>query len=112
MVLRPASILGCLPFDPFSVSAHEGFSMGVQVSFGTEDIKQDGIVLVRSIYRANKATEKGQYLEQFMDDYEVLKLEIRLSVDLKLITIHQQAELSVIMDGIGKQITGWRNASR
>jgi hypothetical protein len=43
MVLRPASILGCLPFDPFSVSAHEGFSMGVQVSFGTEDIKQDGI---------------------------------------------------------------------
>jgi hypothetical protein len=42
----------------------------------------------------------------------VLKLEIRLSVDLKLITIHQQAELSVIMDGIGKQITDWRNASR
>jgi hypothetical protein len=37
--------------------------MGVQVSFGTEDIKQDGIVLVRSIYRGNKATEKGHSLK-------------------------------------------------
>jgi hypothetical protein len=63
MMLRPAGIPGCLPFDPFSVSAHEGFSMGVQVSFGTEDIKQDGIVLVRSIYRGNKATEKGHSLK-------------------------------------------------
>lgn len=77
-----------------------------------QDIMRDGIVLVRSIYRANKAVDKVDYLEQFMDDYEILKLEIRLSVDLKLITIRQQAELSVLMEGIGKQITGWRNASR
>ena len=77
-----------------------------------QDMKRDGIVLVRSIYRANKAREKEQYLEQFLDDFELLKLEIRLAVDLRLITIKQQAELTLLRSGIGKQITGWRNASR
>jgi hypothetical protein len=33
-----------------------------------QDMKRDGIVLVRSIYRANKAMEKRRYLEQFLDD--------------------------------------------
>jgi hypothetical protein len=77
-----------------------------------QDMKRDGIVLVRSIYRANKAKEKAQYLEQFLDDFELLKLEIRLAVDLRLVTIKQQAELTLLLSGIGKQITGWRNASR
>jgi len=77
-----------------------------------QDMKRDGIVLVRSIYRANKAKEKAQYLEQFLDDFELLKLEIRLAVDLRLVTIKQQAELTLLLSSIGKQITGWRNASR
>ena len=36
-----------------------------------QDIKRDGIVLVRSIYRANKAKDKTEYLERFLDDFEV-----------------------------------------
>jgi len=31
-------------------------------------------------------------LEQFLDEFEVLKLEIRLSKDLHLITVKQQAQ--------------------
>tara|TARA_Y100000385_G_scaffold249176_1_gene270360 strand:- start:219 stop:449 length:231 start_codon:yes stop_codon:yes gene_type:complete len=38
-----------------------------------QDMKRDGIQLVRSIYRANKAKNKTEYLEQFLDDFEVLK---------------------------------------
>lgn len=87
------------------------FSREYKFTLG-QDMKRDGIVLVRSIYRANKAKEKGSYLEQFLDDFELLKFEIRLSVDLHLITIKQQAELTVLLTSIGKQITGWRNASR
>ncbi|MGK0364746.1 MAG: hypothetical protein ACI85O_001804 [Saprospiraceae bacterium] len=41
-----------------------------------QDMKRDGIQLVRSIYRANKAKDKREYLETFLDDFEVLKLEI------------------------------------
>jgi len=75
------------------------------------DLKRDGIVLVRSIYRANKAKSKVVYLEEFLDDFEVLKLEIRLCADMKIISLKKQAQLSLLMDGIGKQITAWRNAS-
>jgi len=77
-----------------------------------QDMKRDGIQLVRSIYRANKAKEKKEYLEQFLDDFEVLKLEIRLCVDMKILSIKKQAELSEMMESIGKQLTGWRNAQR
>ena len=52
------------------------------------------------------------YLEQFLDSFEVVKLEVRLCKDLKLISIKQQAELALLMENIGKQITGWRNAQK
>ena len=77
-----------------------------------QDMKRDGIQLVKSIYRANKSKNKTEYLETFLDDFEVLKLEIRLCTDMKILSIKKQAALSLLMDCIGKQITGWRNASR
>ncbi len=75
-----------------------------------QDMKRDAIVLVRSIYRANKSKNKTEYLEQFLDDFEILKLEIRLCVDLKIMSLKKQSEIALLMEGIGKQITGWRNA--
>jgi hypothetical protein len=50
-----------------------------------QDMKRDGMQLVRSIYRANKHKEKTEHLHQFQDDFELLKLEIRLCHDLHLI---------------------------
>lgn len=44
-----------------------------------QDLKRDGINLVRSIYRANKAKNKVEYLETFLDDFELLKLEMAVS---------------------------------
>ena len=67
-----------------------------------QDMKRDAIVLVRSIYRANKAKSKIEYLEAFLDDFEILKLEIRLCVDMKMLSIKKQADLAKLMDGIGK----------
>jgi len=51
-------------------------------------------------------------LESFLDDFEVLKLEIRICTDMKILSLKKQAELSLLMDGIGKQVTGWRNAQK
>ena len=77
-----------------------------------QDIKREGIQLVRSIYRVNKESDKQKYLESFLDDFEVLKLEIRICTDMKILSLKKQAELSLLMDGIGKQVTGWRNAQK
>jgi len=76
-----------------------------------QDMKRDALQLVRSIYRANKSEHKKEHLETFSDDFELLKLEIRLCTDMKILPIKKQADLSLLMEGIGKQITGWRNTS-
>ena len=86
------------------------FSKEYKYTLG-QDMKRDALQLVRSIYRANKAQQKAVHLETFMDDFELLKLEIRLCVYMKILPIKKQAELSLLMDSIGKQITGWRNAN-
>ena len=73
-----------------------------------EDIRRDSIVLVRSIYRANKASDKTPELDSFMDDFEVLKFELRLMKDLHLVSVGKYSEISRSTDGIWKQISGWR----
>jgi len=77
-----------------------------------QDMKKDGLQLVRSIYRANKEKDKRKYLESFLDDFEILKLEIRICTDMKILSLKKQAELSLLLDSIGRQITGWRNAQK
>jgi hypothetical protein len=54
---------------------------------------------------------KKRVIGNFLDEFELLKLEIRLCVDMKIVSFKKQAELTVLMDSIGKQVTGWRNAS-
>jgi hypothetical protein len=76
-----------------------------------QDMKRDAMHLVRSIYRANKVKDKVVYLEAFLDDFELLKLEIRLSADMEILSLKKQVKLNAMMEGIGKQITGWRNAN-
>ena len=77
-----------------------------------QDMKRDVLQLVRNLYRANKAKDKQMHLEHFLDDFELLKLEIRVSTDMKLLSIKKQATLSLLLERIGKQVVGWRNANR
>ncbi len=72
-----------------------------------QDMKRDAMVLVRGIYRANKSKEKQEYLETLLDDFELLKLQICLCHDLKLMSTKQMAEISLLTDSIGKQTTAW-----
>ena len=55
-----------------------------------QDLKKDGMSLVRSIYRANKSKDKVQYLEVFMDDFELVKLELRICADMKMLSAAQE----------------------
>lgn len=68
-------------------------------------MKRDSICLVHSIYRANRNTDKRQYFENFLDNFEILKLEVRLYVNFKLLSIKHLAEISKMLDVIGKQAT-------
>ena len=77
-----------------------------------QDMKRDVLILFLSLYRANRAVEKHQPLEEFLDDFELLKIEIRMCGDLRLLPIKKVAELALLTDAIGRQITAWKNKSR
>ena len=77
-----------------------------------QDMKRDALRLIRNLYRANKTTSKVAHLEVFLDELELLKLEIRLCVDMKLLPMKKQAVLSGLVERISKQAIGWRNANR
>jgi len=53
------------------------FSKEYKYTLG-QDMKRDALQLVRNIYRANKAQQKAVHSETFMDDFELLKLDIHL----------------------------------
>ena len=88
----------------------QSFSREFKFTLG-QDMKRDCLGLLRSIYRVNRSRDKAPLLDAFLDDFELLKLEVRLCADLKLFSVKQQAELIELMDTIAKQITGWRNAN-
>ena len=67
-------------------------------------MERDVLVLMRCIYRANRAQEKTTFLNEFLDNFEILKLEIRVCVDLKLVSIKRQSVLAALMNSIGKQV--------
>ena len=71
-----------------------------------QDMKRDALQCVRWLYRANKATQKKVHLDNFLDEFELLKLEIRLCRDLEVLSLKKQTEISLLMDSIGKQVTG------
>ena len=77
-----------------------------------QDMKRDAMQLVRSIYRANKHSNRKAHLEAFLDEFELLKLQIRLCADLRILPLKKQAILNELMVRIGKQVTGWRNSSQ
>lgn len=88
-----------------------GFTHEYKYSLG-QDMKHDALALFRHLYHANRSADKAQHLEQFLEDFELLKLELRICMDLKLLSVKKMAELSQLMDSIGKQTTAWRNKSK
>jgi hypothetical protein len=77
-----------------------------------QEMKRDALHLLRCIYRANKHQNRVEHLEVFLDEMGLLELEIRLCVEVKLISLKRRVLLSELLERMGKQVTGWRNASR
>ena len=84
------------------------FSRDFKYTLG-QDIKRDCLNLFRELYFANsQIKERGEHIDKFLSAFELLKIEIRLCVDLKVLSIKKLAHLTLMMDSIAKQATAWR----
>lgn len=84
----------------------KSFPREYKYSLGQE-IKRDALQLVRGIYRVNKAQDKAAHFYALLDDFELIKFQVRLCSDLKLLSICQQSELMEHVALIGRQLTAW-----
>ena len=72
-----------------------------------QDLKRDSLQLVRGISRVNKSVDKKQHFLLLLDDFELIKFQLRLCADLKLLSVAKQATLMEMVAVIGKQLTAW-----
>lgn len=63
------------------------------------------------IYRTNSNREKAEPLAEFLDRYRMLQMLFRLCVEQKVITPRAYAPFALLLDGIGRQATSWKQHS-
>ena len=75
-----------------------------------QSMKNTGMKMVQYIFKANSAMDKTEPLSVLLDEIELLKLELRLCVDMRLITPEQQAKAWEAIESISRQTQGWKKA--
>jgi hypothetical protein len=75
-----------------------------------QSMKNTGMQMVQCIFKANSAKDKTETLSQLSDEVEMLKLELRLCVDMHLISPVQQAQAWESIESISRQMSGWKKA--
>jgi hypothetical protein len=75
------------------------------------ELRDQCLMLVVLIYRANVARNKVQDLTDLIERLQVAELLLRLSRDKHFISTAQYARAVALTGAIGKQAGGWRKSS-
>ena len=76
------------------------------------EIKKTCFEILRLITRANKEKQKLEHLRQLDASLELLRTQIRLSVDLKFIPTKKYEVISIHLAEVGKMLGGWIRSSK
>ena len=76
------------------------------------EIKKTCFDILRLITRANKEKQKLEHLRQLDASLELLRTQIRLSVDLKFIPTKKYEVISRHLAEVGKMLGGWIRSSK
>ncbi len=73
-----------------------------------EKLKNETLELILLIYRANSVELKITVIQSARERIEVIRLLIRLTKDLRQISLHQFVEINEKIENVSKQLTGWQ----
>jgi hypothetical protein len=74
-------------------------------------LREEVIELVVYIFKANSVrNDKQAFVEKVLERMQVVELLLRLSKDMRLITVKQFSEVVVLSDSVGRQAQGWIKA--
>jgi hypothetical protein len=74
-------------------------------------LREECVELVVLIFRANVARDKVVHLTTLLERLQVAELLLRLSKDMRLISVGQYAQAIELTQQIGKQANGWRKSA-
>lgn len=77
-----------------------------------ESMKKELTELMVNVYRANCRQQKKLLLSQARENLEVVRLLLRLSMDLKLVPLKSFAVSNEKIESISKQLTAWERSCR
>jgi len=75
-----------------------------------EKMKTELLHLIVAIYHANKSTDKVLLLDQVQTHIETIRIVLRITHDLKLVSTKQFAHVSLLIESVSKQIAGWKRS--
>lgn len=93
----------------FSASSH--FAREYKYTAGQE-LKNEGLILIKNIYRANKATDKVAHIGQARENLEIIRLFLRLMQDFNQLSLKVFVEINLTVEEVSKQLVDWEKYSK
>jgi hypothetical protein len=76
-------------------------------------LREECVSLVVFIYKANAARHaRGEWIESILERMQVIELLLRLSKDMRFISVKQFSDTVLLTDSIGRQAQGWLKSQR
>ncbi|MDD3888225.1 MAG: four helix bundle protein [Patescibacteria group bacterium] len=77
-----------------------------------QELKNEGLCIVKNIYRANKATDKTIHIGKACENLEIIRLLVRLMQDFKQVGLKSFVEINYAIEDISKQLVAWGKYSK
>jgi hypothetical protein len=77
-----------------------------------ESLKKETMELMTLIYRANAGREKAEVLQEARERIEVIRLYLRLMMDLHQVSLKQFVRVNQEVEQVSRQLTGWHKSVR
>lgn len=89
----------------------ENFSRQYKYTTG-QQMKNEAMILIKNIYRANKEIDKVPYIQEARENLEMIRLQVRLTQDFDQLSLEVFVEINLMIEDISKQLANWENFSR
>lgn len=77
-----------------------------------ETMKKELMLLMANIYRANCRYQKKELLAAARENLEIVRLLLRLSMELKQVPLKTFASANEKIENVGKQLTAWEKSCK
>lgn len=77
-----------------------------------QELKDEGMSLIKNIYRANKARNKASAIGEARENVEMIRLQLRLMQDFRQISLKKFVEINQAIEDVSRQLVLWEKYNK